>query len=55
MLELIAENAALRMLLLGLLFVLVVAGAYFAAQLATARQLAQYIDQLPADIGESKS
>jgi tight adherence protein C len=41
MLELIAENAALRMLLLGLLFVLVVAGAYFAAQLATARQLAR--------------
>jgi len=39
MLELIADNQLLRLLMLGLLFAAVAAGAYFVAQLVAARQV----------------
>src|SRR5436305_2585382 len=41
MIELVAENAVLRLLLLVLLFALVAASVYFAAQSASVRQLAR--------------
>ncbi|MFL6752866.1 MAG: type II secretion system F family protein [Sphingomicrobium sp.] len=41
MLQLFADNTLLRMLLLGLLFAAVAAGAYFAAQMMAGRQLAR--------------
>ena len=53
MLELITENSILRMLLLGLLFAIVAAGAYFAAQQVTARQLARrrLLEEAPSTAG----
>jgi tight adherence protein C len=41
MLEVIADNTLLRMLLLGLLFAAVAAGAYFTAQMVAGRQIAR--------------
>jgi tight adherence protein C len=41
MLQLIAENTVLRLLLLALLFAVVAAGAYFSAQIVSARQISR--------------
>ena len=50
MLDLIAENTAVRLLFLGFLFVVVVAGVYLVAQFVAARQLtrSRLLDQGPA-------
>src|SRR5438128_574261 len=50
MLDLFAENTAVRLLFLGFLFVVVVAGVYLVAQFVAARQLtrSRLLDQGPA-------